>query len=149
MQKAPVCYSCIEYAEIILVCRMIGGIAKLNLMTEWQSSPLRALNMILWRIIFLLPARLKETQGRGSLGFICFVFNWFSRLKPEWKYQLESHGYRELLFLSEDVQSKHIVSPSGSWPDAAGTVLVHPSGVVLGAVTLLQAQQATEAKCFS
>lgn len=81
MQKAPVCYSCIEHAEIILVCGMTGRIAKLRLMTEWQSSPVRAFNMILWRIIFLLPMRLKEAQGRGSLGFICFVFNWFLEIK--------------------------------------------------------------------
>lgn len=85
MQKAPACYSCIEHAEIILIGGTTGEFVKLCLMTEWQSSPVRAFNMISWRIIFLLPMRLKEAQGRGSLGFICFVFNWFWRLKPKWK----------------------------------------------------------------
>lgn len=150
MQNAPVCYSCIEYAQIILVHRAIRGIAKLRLMTEWQPSAGRAFNVILWRIIFLLPVKLKETQGKGSLGFICFAFNWFWRLKPDWKYWLESPGYWELLFFLEDVHGKHIVSPSGPWPEAVRTVLVSPSDVVMGDVTLfLQAQWATEGKCLS
>lgn len=150
MQNAPVCYSCIEYAQIILVHRAIGGIAKLHLMTEWQPSAVRAFNVILRRIIFLLPVKLKETQGRESLGFICLAFNWFWRLKPEWKYRLESPGYWELLFLLEDVHGKHTVSLSGPWPEAVRTVLVSPNGVFMGGKTLfLQAQGTIEAKCLS
>lgn len=151
-RMAPVCYSCIEYAQIILVHGVIGGIAKLHLMTEWQPSVVRAFNVISWRIIFFLPVKLKETGwggGRWSLGFICFAFNWFWRLKLEWKYQLESPGYWLLLFLSKDVHGKHIVSLPGPWPEAVRTVLVSPSNVVMGDVTLfLQARWTVEAKCL-
>lgn len=68
-RMAPVCYSCIEYAQIILVHRVIGGIAKLHLMTEWQPSGLRAFNGIFWRIIFFscLWSWKKQSWGWGEM----------------------------------------------------------------------------------
>lgn len=65
--------------------RAIGGIAKLHLMIEWQPFAVRAFNVVLWRIVFLLPVKLKESQGRLSLGFICFAFNWFLEIKARVK----------------------------------------------------------------
>lgn len=73
-RMAPVCYSCIEYAQIILVHGAIGGIAKLHLMTEWQPSVLRASNVILWRIFFFSCLwSWKKQSGGEMISWVCLL----------------------------------------------------------------------------
>lgn len=73
-RMAPVCYSCIEYAQIILVHGAIGGIAKLHLMTEWQPSVLRASNVILWRTFFFSCLwSWKKQSGGEMISWVCLL----------------------------------------------------------------------------
>lgn len=151
MQNAPVCYSCIKYAQIILVPQSNRWNCKTALnnwvtaicSTCFQCGIMKdSFSSCLWSW--------KNPRGDHLLGLFALLLIDFWRLKPEWKYRLESPPYWEILFLSEDVHGKHIVSLSGSRAGAVRMVLVSPGDVVMGDVTLfLQVQQTIEAKRLS